>query len=248
MSADIVNSGLVPDLLPNLRDLGGLRTDTGQRTLPGVLQRSAAPLAGDRNPDGVTWPPSLVVDLRGTDELGGVEHPLTGPNTVVKALPLLSRAVRGEDDSVVAFADIPDLATAYLRMLAEGGDKFATIVEWAARADGPVLLHCAAGKDRTGVVAALLLRAAGVSREEITEDYLRTETQLPAILARKTVGSLDQIDPTHAQRLMGVPVEAITAVLDEIDGPEGGAWEWLTARGATPEALRLWSDRLLGTG
>ena len=231
------------DVLPNLRDLGGLDTDRGSRTRGGVLLRSAAPLHGDRSPVLAGWPPTEVLDLRGLDELGGVTHPLNGPRTRVHTLPLLKYPATG--DATRDWSHIPDLRTAYLGFLQVGIPKLAKIVELVASADGAVLVHCAAGKDRTGVVVAVLLRAVGVSRAAIISDYEATKPSLPAIFARIPPELTAGTDPTVLQRLMGVPREAITAVLDVLDGAEAGAWGWLREHGVSDTALVAWQRRIL---
>jgi protein-tyrosine phosphatase len=234
---------LTPNLVANLRDLGGLRTEAGGSTRPGVLLRSAAPLAGDRHPGLASWPPATVLDLRGLDELSGRPHPLAEAGSTVHALPLLDKRVHGPNGT--DWSRIPDLATAYVGFLTKGGPKLAATMRLVAEAGPPVLVHCAAGKDRTGVVVAVLLRAAGVSRDAVIEDYRRTEPELPVVLAR--IPELTAMaDPTHVQRLMGVPTEAIVAVLDLLDAEPGGTVGWLEAQGATRDATDTWRRRLVG--
>jgi hypothetical protein len=233
---------LTHDVLPNLRDLGDLSAPGG-RTRSGVLLRSAAPLAGDRVPELSSWPPATVLDLRGSDELAGRPHPLIGPATSVHALPLMDESVHR--DTGTDWSAIPDLSTAYQSMLRTGGAKLAAIVELVATAEAPVLVHCAAGKDRTGVVVALLLRAAGVPRDEVLRDYQLTEPHMTAVFAR-TPALATAADPTHLQRLLGVPVEAMDAVLDVLDDAPGGVPGWLAARGVREATVTAWRARLLG--
>jgi len=102
-----------------------------------------------------------------------------------------------------------------------------------------VLVHCAAGKDRTGVVVAMALAAVGVERSAVVEDYVLTGERIAAIMARLRASS------TYAADLEGVSddsrkpraefMERVLAVLDERDGgPEG----WLRGHGFDPEPLR----------
>jgi protein-tyrosine phosphatase len=136
------------------------------------------------------------------------------------------------------------LAAAYQGLLRRAAPKLVRALELVAAADGPALVHCAAGKDRTGVVVAVLLRAVGVSRAEVIADYRRTEPALPAI-AERTAELIATIDPAHRQRLMGVPAAAIAAVLDVLDGASGGAAGWLRGHGAPARVLDAWRRRLL---
>jgi hypothetical protein len=233
------------DRLVNLRDLGGLLLDSGGRTRHEVLLRSAAPLPGDTAPTSTTWPPKSVVDLRNSSELGGRDHPLATPGTAVYACPFLAGPARAP--GTAEWSGRTDLASAYVRFLREGSAKLAAVTELLARCDAPVLIHCTAGKDRTGIVVAVLMRAVGVSRAAVIEDYRATEAALPAIIARIPPELTARLDPTVAQRLMGVPERAITAVLDEIDDAPGGAQGWLRAAGAGAYALDAWRHRFINT-
>lgn len=233
-----------PAVVPNLRDVGGLPTESGRRTRPRVLLRSAAPLAGDGDPEGFPWPPAEVVDLRSRSELHGRPHPLDVPGTRVHALPMIKRktlAVGGD------WSSVPDLPTVYPQFMEDGSELMVTMLRIATRSNGPVLVHCAAGKDRTGVAVAILLRAAGVTREAVIADYVRTARNMDDVLARLQYHGPE--DPTHMQRLMGAPPEAIAAVLDELDRAAQGAADpdgaWLLRQGATEEDLSAWRRRIL---
>ncbi|HEY1966786.1 MAG TPA: tyrosine-protein phosphatase [Pseudonocardia sp.] len=253
MSAQPLTSPPTRELI-NLRDVGGLSLAHGGRTCLRVLWRSAAPHTGDQPPTLPGWPPATVIDLRGTDE-HTEPHPLAGPHTTVHTLPLLNTPVTGTTSTPVAntepdpagppgvdWSTIPDLATAYLAFLDQSAGKIAHILDIVAAGPAPILIHCTAGKDRTGVVVAVLLRAAGATRAAITTDYRATKPALPAILARSahlTTG----LDPTMVQRLMGVPAPAM---LDHLDHTPGGARGWLSTAGADPTSLATWCQRITG--
>jgi predicted protein tyrosine phosphatase len=252
MSAQPLTPPAAGELI-NLRDVGGLSLTQGGRSCPQVLWRSAAPHPGDRTPALLGWPPATVIDLRGADEHPDTVHPLAGPHTTVHALPLLANPVTGASPTTgrtetrttpsIDWSGIPDLATAYLGFLDQSADKIVRILDIVAHHSTPILIHCTAGKDRTGVVVAILLRAAGVTRAAVTTDYRATEPALPAILARSahlTAG----MDPTVVQRLMGAPAQAITAVLDHLDATPGGALGWLATAGADPSSLTTWCQRI----
>lgn len=151
----------------NLRDLGGLPLVGGGRTRPGQVLRSAAPeemtVRGWREAvaDGLV----RVVDLRNAEERGAVAAP-TGVEVVHAPLEdphdaaYLAEAgawldhPRGWEPAVRRF---PDLVAAAVVAVAE--------------APGPVLLHCQGGRDRAGMLSALVLGAVGVHPEAIVADY-----------------------------------------------------------------------------
>ena len=230
------------DVLPNLRDLGGLPVAEGGRTRSGVLYRSALPAPGDARPTAVDeWPARTVIDLRSPREFATREHPLRSDETVVHLISLLSDAEVTAPNQGARLADI------YQGILANAGQRLVGILDLAATAPGPVLLHCAAGKDRTGVAVALLLRTAGVEPEHIVADYESTNDHMGAVLARITrfAPELGQTHPNDRD-LRGAVPEAIEGVLARWDAHPGGVHAWLRERGATEETIRLWTTRFTG--
>ena len=227
------------DVLPNLRDLGGLPADGGRRTRPGVLYRSALPAPGDTRPTVVAeWPVRTVVDLRSPREFAARAHPLQSDGTAVHLISLLT------DTEVTAPSQGARLADIYQGILINAGKQLADVLQIAATAPGPVLLHCAAGKDRTGIAAALLLRIAGVEPGDIVADYVSTNEHMPAILARITrfAPELGRTHP-HDRDLRGAVPAAIEGVLSHWDAHPGGVRGWVQSHGATDEALQLWTAR-----
>jgi protein-tyrosine phosphatase len=141
--------------------------------------------------------------------------------------------------------DEPPVVRAYLSYLRLRPDSIVGAVRAIARADGAVLVHCAAGKDRTGVVIALALDAAGVDRGAIVGDYLATRERIDAIIAR-LVSS-----PTYRAELEGhdpqdhAPVSGtMERVLELVDRRHGGSVAWLSRHGLDDEDLRRLRDRL----
>lgn len=232
----LVGSGMV-----NFRDLGGLPADTGARTGYGVLYRGDAPHHDDTPPAGpVGWPPALVLDLREPDEpIGG--HPLTGSDTRVVQVPLLAGPHLGD------WRALPSLEELYRGSLTRAGERIAEVLDLLISAAGPALVHCAAGKDRTGVLVAVLLRAAGVSRQAVVEDYLRTEENRSALLEQLAwdISILDEEDRLRFQHLTGTSAPALQAVLDELDTAPGGVVGWLRARDVSAATIEAWTRRLV---
>ena len=120
----------------------------------------------------------------------------------------------------------------YMGYLSRRPDSIVASICAIARADGAVLVHCAAGKDRTGVVVAMALEAVGADRELIVADYLATRERIDAIMER-LVSS-----PTYRAELEGHDPQAhaplpgtMHRVLELVDDRFGGAAAWLAAHG-----------------
>ena len=232
----MILAGVTTSSPVNLRDVRGLRTADGRIVRRGVLYRSEAPRsAGTGTGDVAVWPPACVIDLRVAAEYLGA-HPLDVEGTTVHAIPL------GADLAPALARAGGGLTDAYRILARDAAAEIARIVGLVAAADGPVLVHCTAGKDRTGIVVAVLLRAAGVRRADVMADYLRTEPNLPRLW--EVLRAAGVREPRN-RALLGVHPEALDAVLDEIDAAEGGAAGWLVARGADRADVARLRDRLL---
>ncbi|WP_433044930.1 tyrosine-protein phosphatase [Dactylosporangium sp. CS-033363] len=200
----------------NARDLGGLPTAEGGALRERALVRSDS--LNRLTADGVValhaHGVSRIVDLRGIDEAAQFPSPLAG-HEMVRLLPL----VDPDDDPARDLADLAPLAEVYRASVIGNGGRVAAVV--AAVADAPpgaVLVHCAAGKDRTGIVVAVLLRLAGVPDEHIAADYAFSgDCEAPTILA----------------------------ALARVDEVFGGVEPYLRANGVTGEQLGAVRDRLV---
>ncbi|MFF3224006.1 tyrosine-protein phosphatase [Nocardia suismassiliense] len=170
--------------LHNFRDLGGYRTANGQMVRWGRLFRADS-LSKLRDQDwerflelGIT----TVIDLRypwEIDAKGRVpqHESLVYHNLSIEHRPY-DQAALGPEIEVG-----PYLAERFLEVAADGVEELRQAIEVLANADGPAVFHCASGKDRTGLLAALVLNLLGVSDEQIIEDFARTELATDRLIA-----------------------------------------------------------------
>lgn len=225
----------MPEQTPNLRDLGGLRAAHGAFVRPGTVFRSAVPFADDEPAPGMTWPPSEVIDLRSAGELAA-GHPLAATGSQIHNVPLLA-ALSPEAWGVETLREL------YLHVLKDVPDRLAHTVDLVARGGGPTLIHCAAGKDRTGVSVALILRLLGVDREAVTADYLITRSNEPQI--RKRLDAVRTRGHVIPDAFLQTPVEAITAVLDVWEAHPYGVEGWVRDAGVETDTLQVLRERLV---
>jgi protein-tyrosine phosphatase len=233
------SDALAIDRLVNLRDLGGLPTTAGGTTRPGRLLRSESPNAisakGLQDLLGIGI--GAVIDLRTTSEREHRPSPLDEAGVRTTHTPIFT------DDE-----DYPDhLATAaevYCWWLRERRPGVAAAMTAIADApSAPILVHCHAGKDRTGVVVALVLRLAGVGVDAIADDYAISGVQLADMLARDRVTAVERgMDPVRVERLFTVRREAMVQTMECVDTEHGGVLALLRSLGLTQTRI----DRLSG--
>lgn len=217
------------EITPNLRDLGALPAVDGKVVAPGRVLRSAVPAPHDIGPGDMPWPPSLIIDLRSPGESDSV-HPFARPGVRVLNLPLLSALRPG-------VAPVATLHALYLLMLDQAADRLVEIVREVGLADGSTLIHCAAGKDRTGVSVALLLRLLGVAREHVLDDYLLTSHAEAEITGRLRSSAGHRHRSTLPAAFFDVSPEAIEGVLDVWDAHPEGVDGWYLDIGGSEAQL-----------
>jgi hypothetical protein len=256
----------------NARDVGGLPTTDGRSTRAGALIRSAnlqhlteADLARLVTELGVR----CVVDLR-TDVEVEAEGPgpmTRQPGVVIHHLSLFPETGRTADrveqagessdeqggmllpwhhrHRPPAVTGVP-VADLYLTYLDQRPDSVVAALRAIAESDGAALVHCAAGKDRTGVVIAIALSLVGVDRESIVNDYAATEQQIGAIvrlLGRTQTYQREVADPAA----IPAPEAAVmTAVLDALSAGSSGIEGWLAGHGWTGADTDRLRKKLLG--
>ncbi|RJQ73818.1 tyrosine-protein phosphatase [Pseudonocardiaceae bacterium YIM PH 21723] len=211
------------DGLLNLRDLGGYPTEDGRTVAWRKLFRSDS--MHRLTPAGqAAWDElgiRTVIDLRTPFE---VDHrrwtPIDGWAGTWHHLPVLTEI---PDWTAVdkEYAEGPDLAADhYLEMLSLGAIPLRDAV--TALIEQPALFHCAAGKDRTGVLAALTLRLLGVPAETVVEDYALTESATQAWLELRAAQGKTTFDFYVPPSMRGSAPYTMQRFLTRIDAEHGG--------------------------
>jgi protein-tyrosine phosphatase len=155
----------------NVRDAGGWPTSDGRWMRTGGLYRADDPVR--ITPDGREAISALglsaVVDLRQQSQFD--RGPGFADRAITHHIPLVDRVINTDDPPRIE--EPHHIAGLYDDMADRGGDQLVLAVETVAEhiGDGPVMVHCAAGKDRTGMLVALIQAAIGVGLEEIVEEY-----------------------------------------------------------------------------
>jgi protein-tyrosine phosphatase len=239
----------------NVRDVGGLPTTDGRTVRPGRLIRAAhlqRLTAADVHELVDRRGVHTVIDLRSEVEITS-EGPAPldrDPRVRVHHLSLWPEAgattdVTAADDGPVVLpwqddgTQVQERLTAvgsYLRYLADRPDSIVAALRLLGGSDGATVIHCAAGKDRTGVVVALALDAVAVERAAIVADYVRTGERLEEGLrhlaaSRTYAGDVDLATPQRHMPLAGT----MTGFFREVDTRYGGTARWLRSQGWTSD-------------
>ena len=239
----------------NTRDLGGLPRPGGH-TRRGVLIRTDN--VGSLNAAGrqamVDYGVQTVIDLRSESEVSGSPSPfamallpaIDTPNSMAQAtelsltylhLPLI------DDETWPALNEVAGIQEVYLLMLERRQGAFARVFSAIAQAEGGVVFHCFAGKDRTGMVAALMLSLAQVDADAIAADFAATDLQLAA----KYEEWLAAAPPEKRERMradLQCPPARIMGVLDHLNQRWGGVQAYLESAGLTPATIDRLSAKL----
>jgi protein tyrosine/serine phosphatase len=220
----------------NVRDVGGLATADGVPIRAGALIRADS--LERLTDDGIAAVRAAgivrIVDLRNVDEAEAGVHPFRDATELYRLIPLIDPAREPERDK----SSERTLAAIYQSSLVRNAKSIVEGVAAVADApDGAVLVHCFAGKDRTGMVVALALSVAGVSDEEIAADYAYSDECLQEWNVSMLAEITDEALRRKAMDRMSARPETMLALLDFARTRYGGAAQYLAAHGMSPEQI-----------
>jgi protein tyrosine/serine phosphatase len=235
----------------NVRDLGGLPTEDGRTVRGGVVVRSdnirRLTESGWRALEGHGV--ARIVDLRWPEEQE--EDPPRDLEIEVVHVPVLGDSF---DAAYVAELDahlhrvgepVEHYVWSYLDFLERYRDRFGRAIGAVADADGTVVVHCIGGKDRTGLVSALLLRLVGVGLDAIGADYAASGPNLGPRSALWIDEAEDELERAKRVLLSDTPAEGIVRVVEEVERRYGSVADYLRAAGVSELQLERLRARLV---
>ena len=233
----------------NFRDIGGYLNQDGMRVKKGLYfrtgrqdrmtQKDLAQLSDLKI--------STQIDLRKPDEvLDQGKGPLEAMGANYINIAVIPEG--GSDQLSKLVGDTGISGKRYLGYLGFGPTSWLRLFGILSNLENlPVVLHCTAGKDRTGVSTAFLLSVLGVNRDLIEADYLLTnlDTERQADFIESTVGYPDGYDRESMITAAGVPKDAMKDFLDGVESKWGSAVEYLKNIGVTEEQMEMVRNNFL---
>jgi len=231
----------------NIRDLGGYPTSDGRVTYARVLIRAGCldkltPVAQQQLID---YGVKTIIDLRDEWEVKEFPNVFAQSTTVKYAhLPLihskLSDEIQPETDQFALLNEV------YSTHLDRCQPQIGAIISAIADSESATIFHCYAGKDRTGIIAALLLSVAGVSDSVIAEDYAETKQHVAHLVTGwREYASKSGQDMARFERNIGAEYQTMIGLLKTLNERYGSAVSYLQTCGVTDEQIENLRIRFL---
>lgn len=240
------NGSTILENQPNFRSLEGIISPDGRRFRRNMVYRSGGLSNLNREEVRILEEMGLltVIDFRSDRELKS--YPTVAVSTVKNSYRLVIEDIaREEAELLLSKNDAKGMDSVlvkdYRRMVKHDSGTFAAFIKVLQEENGfPLVYHCAAGKDRTGLATFFFLSALGIDREVIMQDYFMSNIRLKSF-AQKFVDKLSEkgYNGEIVRPMMEVRPEYILAALEEIDEVYGGMEEYVTrVLGADRELLK----------
>ncbi|MBA4810785.1 MAG: tyrosine-protein phosphatase [Acidimicrobiales bacterium] len=206
------SSKFLTDGCLNFRDLGGCRTKAGQLIRPGRLFRSdslhrllESDIENTINSRGI----KRAFDLRSDIERLTCPIPEYASMVKVQPMPIIDQTMQAP----FARSEVHSISDGYKLVLEESGTQLIETVRALNSEESPAIIFCTAGKDRTGILSALILGILGVSDEQIVEDYALTKKVIVQIRRK-----IAEETPERIERWADLPVDVLSADRDNMVG------------------------------
>jgi len=232
----------------NVRDLGGYAGAKGRTTRwRSVLRADALHKLSPEDIDKLLHLGlRTIIDLRSDDELAQQPSPFEHhPDVRYHHIPLFDGLApvdvmmkeRGEIDLSARYVAAADCCRPAIARVASAV---------ALAEEGVVLFNCTAGKDRTGIVAAMLLSLAGVNSDEIAADYALTQTIAVELLDRLKARAIGRgLEEDAIRQLLSSEPATILALLSHVGARYGGFHDYIAVEQVEREHIRLIEERML---
>ncbi|MEO8289300.1 MAG: tyrosine-protein phosphatase [Chloroflexota bacterium] len=249
MSQEHISRHLAWDACYNAREVGGYPTENGSQTRRQALIRTdnLHRLTAEGQSALRDYGVRTIIDLRSPHEIEREANPFAAEQEQGGIPRYLNMPI--VDTEMDAAIDAADSTLAeYLIILEKGKGPVGAVVRAVAEnmAEGAVLVHCHGGKDRTGIIIALLLALVGVPRDTIADDYSLSETILEASFS-EWLEEQTRLKgrPVERPRWMRSRPETMLGVLDYLDQEYGGVEAYLKSAGVTQADITQIREHLI---
>jgi protein-tyrosine phosphatase len=227
---------LVWDGCVNVRDLGGLPLAGDGQTRFGVVVRadSIRGLTERGWEELLAYGVRSAIDLRAADELLA-DQPMSEPPVPVAHAPLAPSNL-----------DWPSMRDGYLGLLESARPRFVQVMALLSKAKTPVVVHCQGGRDRTGLVVALLLALAGVDNETIARDHALSDENWAPYLDAFYAEAETEEERERRRRITAPAGRTMAEILEDLEVRYDGVRRYLTGGGAVDQDLDSLVLRLRG--
>lgn len=225
----------------NMRDLGGYLCDGGY-TRYGVVLRSDQLVGLKKEEMELLVDRGLceVIDLRSDGERAAFPNDFTGHPSVRIHTVVLNH---NDDEFQFSPLDFSCMGEMYRMMVDENGAEYARMLRAIADSDGLSIVHCMAGKDRTGIVCGLLLLLLGVDECDVVADYQISETHLTYHI----MGSYATDNPDMPKYLMKSDPKNMRMLISHLNETYGGAELFLRKNGLDDQVISRLRARMVAS-
>ena len=243
MSAYNPDSKLIDLPLINCRELGGMPLRDGHVFRSGLFLRSGAPSelkTREEFEQVKAYGVKNVIDFRGVTELERCGNPFRDDaDTNFYSIPLFIGDPGDVNNDTMQFLRTHHLGDYYVIIMEQLGDKVAQVLRILLNAEGLTLYHCAHGKDRTGVISAILYLIAGADREDIVTNYKVSYDYLEDFLKPLIDAAPD--DMKHTLRSDEINIRIFLKYID--DKWDGKVENYLISNGMTESEIKALRDK-----